>query len=244
MNAEITLDGAAVRIGFRLPETAEYYQNFITRRGCEGCDVRVAEGDPAAYPLICPDGVLTPYAENYLLIPRVCAFLLPRGRAVIHGASFLHGGRAWLITGQSGVGKTTQLRHWQRMFGDEIALIGGDKALLSRDGERFRLSPAPWTGKEGDRGTASGELAGIVLLAQGDHNAIRRVTPRESAVPLFGQLLLRPETEEEIRAAAAMLDALLRSVPVWRLDNLGDPDSAALTREMICEWEGCCHEAL
>ncbi len=245
MNIEIELAGLRLRLGLQLPETARYFQNYITAVGCPAYDVTLDPEDPGQYPLVCFDGVLTPHAEEYMLIARASQFLLRHRRVVIHGVSFLRHGKAWLITATSGTGKTTQLRHWQRLWPEEIELINGDKTVLQlREDGRLWLHPSPWTGKERDIGTANGELGGIVVLQQADHNSIRRLTPRESVLRVFQQFMILGDTEEEVRAACEIEDSVLHSVPVWLLENLGDETSAALTRECLDEYEAENHETV
>ena len=239
MLVEISLAGVTVRLRLRLPETLRYFSGFLTGRTCEALDVSLPEDEVYRYPLICPSGVLDPYGEFYMLMARTSTFLLRQKRVLIHGVSFLWQGKAWLITAQSGVGKTTQLRHWQRLYGDEIQIINGDKTVLEQkeDGS-FWLHPSPWTGKEGDAGWNSGELAGILVLRQENENRICRLAPKDSVVTIYSQFLMLSDTEEETRLAGRLEDGLLRRMPVWRLDNLGDEASTRLTHDTWMEYLG------
>ena len=232
---EIVLSGVRLRLDLHFPALVEMFQPFRIGE-CGSADVWVEPEEAADYPLICPDGVLTPGGEAYILMAHVSRELLKHERVVFHGVAFLWRGRAWLLTAPSGTGKTTQLRHWQRLWGEEIKLISGDKPILEQraDGSVW-LHPSPWTGKEGEQGTSSGKLAGIVLLRQATENRIERLSPREAVFPLFEQFLMTGETEAELRAAGRLEDALLRQIPVWRLDNLGDEASARLTRAALEE---------
>ena len=245
MNIEIELAGVRLRISLRLRETVKYFRPFITRSDCDGWDIRVEDEDIPRYPLICPSGVLDPFSEAYLLMPRASAFLLKHDRALIHGVSFVWRGRAWLLTAPSGTGKTTQLRHWQRLCGDELEIINGDKSVLALETDgSLRLHPSPWTGKELDAGTVSAPLAGVVVLRQADHNAISLLKPRESVFALFQQFLNLCDDAEEAHAIEGLETRLIESVPVWRLDNLGDEDSARLTIQTLSEYEATNHESI
>ncbi len=233
---EITLAGVPLRLGLHFPENADGLRRYITREDCGGHEICVGPEEAERYPLICPSGALTPASEGYLLIAHVSRALLRHERVLLHGAAFRWRDRAWLFTAPSGTGKTTQLRNWQRLWPDELELIGGDKVVLEhRDDGSFWLHPSPWTGKEGDRGSVSAPLAGIILLRQADEDRVTRLKPGEAALRIFDQLLITCETEEEARAAAGLLDALLRSVPVWRLENLGGTASAELMRRRLEE---------
>ena len=245
MNIEIELAAQRLRLALRLPETAVFFENFITARDCPDYDVSVPDEDLPLCREITADGSLTPYAEYFLFISRISQFLLKYARVVIHGVAFLWRGRAWLITAPSGVGKTTQLRHWQRLWPDEIQIISGDKPVLElkADGS-FWLHPSPWPGKEGCRGTACGKLGGIVLLEQADYNAIRRLPPQESVLRVFQQLLVNCDTEEDVYLSTEITDRLLSLVPVWNLENLGNEASARLTHDALEEYEAMQDESI
>ena len=235
-NIEIILAGIPIRLGLRLPETASCFQSFLVQEDCSSYDVCIREEETRDYPLICPDNRLTPAAESYILMAHVSRYLLKKKRVLIHGTAFCWQDKAWLITGPSGIGKTTQLRYWQKYWKDEIELIGGDKCVLEEcEDSTFRLYPSPWTGKEKDQGTGSGILGGMILLRQDECNCIASINAKEAVVPLFDQLLINGETKEELIKAGAILDGLLKAVPVYLLKNRGDAASAILTRDYLME---------
>ena len=75
----------------------------------------------------------SPYrAEADALIPVISDWLLPKG-CVFHSAAFWWRGKAYLLTGPSGIGKSTQLRNWMDLYPKETELINGDKPILCFD---------------------------------------------------------------------------------------------------------------
>ena len=175
------------------------------------------------------------FAEYNLLLGRFASLLLPYGRCLFHGVALAVGDRAYLLTGPSGVGKTTQYRLWKQLFGDGVRLICGDKPILEfREDGDILVHPSPWMGKERLPGGRAARLAGIVCLEQGPGNSIAPLPVSRAVVPLYTQFLYEPAAEAELRQTAAMLDRLLRAVPVWRLVNVGDEASARLTHDTLC----------
>jgi len=77
---------------------------------------------------------------------------------------------------------------------------------------------------------------GTAFLWQGKENTITRLTPQEAVIPIYKQFLYLPEKEEHIRAVCRLEDALLRHIPVWKLVNLGDLDSAQLTHDVLLKY--------
>lgn len=230
----ITLGGVSFRLRFQVPACALYFQDFSATAG-PADHPGVVTVDPEELRLRQPEFGSLPFTEYNLLLARFASLLLPYGRCLFHGVALAVGDRAYLLTGPSGVGKTTQYRLWKQLFGDGVRLICGDKPILEfREDGAILVHPSPWMGKERLPGGAPAPLAGSVYLEQGDHNAIAPLPPERAVVPLYTQFLLRPETAEDLHRTARQLERLLTAAPVWKLVNLGDPDSARLTHDTLC----------
>lgn len=179
------------------------------------------------------------FTEFNLLLEHICNLFLPYDRCLFHGVAICVDDRAWLITAPSGTGKSTQYRLWKELYGNKVRLICGDKPILEfQSSGDIIVHPSPWRGKERWPGSSPAKLAGIVYLEQGEYNSIRRMSVSEAAVPLYTQILYQPEDETELRQAAAMLDRILRQIPVWKLVNIGDEESARLTYETLYAKKG------
>lgn len=233
----VSLAGVEVPLAFRFPETRKHFQDYIcpiTRDTAplyveDDLWFRLSDVEREEFP--------GPWTEFYQLTGLVSRFLLNYQRCVYHGVAILWRGLAWIITAPSGTGKTTQLRLWQELFGDEMEVINGDKPVIEcREDETVWVYPSPWNGKESYSGTKSGRLAGIIVLEQADHNEIYRLNLRSSMIPIYRQFLYYADYEDEIRAAGQMLGVVLRNIPVWKLSNLGDEASAELTHNTLLHY--------
>ncbi len=226
----LELGGYVVRYSFLFPGTYKLFGKYI--RECEGpCDIRMTHELLEECRWIVAEEVPDEYLEFHALMLVTAKYLLSANRAIIHGVSFLWKEKAWIITAPSGTGKTTQYRNWRSILGKEIRIINGDKSVISfSDDGRIFVSSSPWRGKErfGYPGL-SAELGGIILLEKGGHNKIRRISAKEAVRPLFIEFISIPDTPEQIRRLGNILEKILDRTPVWKLINLGDPDSARLT---------------
>lgn len=176
-----------------------------------------------------------PFLEFQALMLKTGNELLLHDRALFHGAALLWKDRAWIFTAPSGTGKTTQLKHWQKILQQEVTIINGDKPLLEcRCGGDIWVHSSPWRGKEryGKPGV-NGKLGGIILLRQGKENKIRRIDPKDAVLPLFTEFVSFPEDTRQLECQAQILDQILDAVPVWELVNKGNPASARLTIGII-----------
>ena len=242
---ELLAAGLPVRLSLRCVQTRRYFQDF---------QLSPASGSsfPLSSWLVLPPvdeaaleqeqkrlGPDPAFAEYSLLIEAFGNPVLRCNRFLFFCVAIGWRGKVLILTGKSGVGKTTQLRHWMNLYGDEISLISGDKALIELREDALWVYPSPWTGKEGEHGFGCAPLGGIVLLEQGAENTIRRLSVSEAVFPLFLQFLYRPLDRESVDLVCAYEEQLLRTVPVWKLVNRGDEASAKLCHEYLMkEGEG------
>lgn len=233
--------GYPLRVSFLYPDTPALFGGYLQSGGDPGagtalrvtpafleeCRWLVDENEPSLA-----------FREFQTLMLAVGNNLLAQGRALFHGAALLWRERAWILTAPSGTGKTTQLRHWRQILKKDVEVINGDKPLLEcrADGTVFVYS-SPWRGKErlGRPGPAV-PLGGIILLEQGKEDRIESMAPEEAVRPLFVEFISYPETTDQIRQQADILDHILDVVPVWKLINRGDEVSARLTLESLTNY--------
>lgn len=233
----ICLAGVPLHYVFRYPGTKRYFEQFQCAEPADTEVLTVTDELWERHRNVAQASISDAYTEFYALLGITSRALLKHGKCLFHGVAFLWRGRAWILTAPSGTGKTTQLRLWLQRYGDEVALINGDKPVMEcREDESVWLYPSPWNGKENFSGSASGELAGIIVLEQADHNEMSRMDLRSSMIPIYRQFLYYGDFEDEIRAVGHMQDVVLRNVPVWKLCNLGDEASAALTHDTLLRY--------
>ena len=172
--------------------------------------------------------------EQSMLAILTSEALMPYDRILFHSAAFKWQGGAYLLAALSGTGKTTQLRHWLSLYGDEIEIINGDKPLLyiPEKGIPY-VFPSPWNGKENYGGTAAAPLAGIICLEQGLRNIFEPMTGEKAVDNLFLQFLTFMRTPEQIHTFCRFEERLLRTVPVWKLINTGGLEAAQLAHDRI-----------
>lgn len=218
---------------FRHPETAQYFDSWLFPCGPSEYAVTVPASDFREWQEKwgrTDDG----YTEFGLSVFRASDFLLPYGKCAYHAAAILWRGRAILFTAPSGTGKTTQMKNWLKRFPEKSAVINGDKPILSNEGGEIFAQPSPWKGKErlGDD-TLCAKLGGVVLLEQGSRNQLRPLQVREAVEPLMKRFLCTVEDRETVEAMCALEEAILTSVPVWKLVNTGDMESTELVFETL-----------
>lgn len=228
----LSLGGVPLEYTLQFPTLLPGFEPFQTNEQPLG-SIAVTAGEREAARMIYPAESADDYVEYMELCPRTGDALLPRRRCIFHGAAFLWRGKAWIFTGPSGTGKTTQYVLWKLLYGEELEILNGDKPLLDFSGSTIFVRPSPWMGKECMCRMKSAPLGGILLLRQGRENSIRRLTPREAVLPIYGQFIYSAAAVEQARQVCALERQLLTSVPLWELTNLGDRGSARLAHDTL-----------
>ena len=230
---EVNYAGIPVRYQFRNGRTAPYFARGIHLSESEIYDIKMNDEEFAFFRSIHPDDVPDEYVEYKGLIYLTSRWLLSNQCCVFHATSFYWKNKAWLLTGKSGIGKTTQFMNWNRIFPDEIVMISGDMPVLDFRSDKIFVHPSPWNGKEGMYGNDSAELGGIVILKQKEYNTVEYAEMRYSIQLLYRQFAFYPKNEEEIHSIAGMVQRMIEEVPIWISANDGSEDSTRLLRDTL-----------
>ncbi len=236
----LKLGNVLVQYDFLYKQTASYFEDYlIDQKACPDIKIALKAEELEEYRwLVVQNERSRPFLEFQSLMVATGNRLLFYKHALFHGVALLWKGKAWIFTAPSGTGKTTQLRHWRDLLKKDVKTINGDKPILEcRDDGTVWVHSSPWRGKEkyGISGM-SAPLGGIVLLEQSADNHITKLNKNEAILPLFRAFVSYPETTDQIKGQAFVLQQMLEAAPVWKLQNKGDPDSAELTIEVLSDW--------
>ncbi len=174
------------------------------------------------------------YIEYKSLINLSSLELLKVNSVLIHAVAISYKDKAWLFTGKSGAGKTTQYKKWKIKFRDQVQLICGDMPCLETDENgNIHVYPTPWNGKERYRGKADAQLGGLIFLEQSDHNDISELSVQKSIIALFRQFAVEANSEEELCSLSKIADIIIRKYPVLKFYNTGDEEAVMLCNEYL-----------
>jgi hypothetical protein len=157
-------------------------------------------------------------------------YLLRYNGLMLHASAAERGGRAYLFSGQSGIGKSTHVGLWQREFGD-VTVLNDDKPALRRMEDGWIAYGTPWCGKDGINCPKSAPIAGICFLKRGD-TAIKRLSPAEGLERLLPQTLYQLSAAN-MELLLPLADRLISEIPMWELTSHADPECAHLTWETM-----------
>ena len=158
--------------------------------------------------------------------------LAHRGEIVLHGAGLVVDGRAVVLAGTSGAGKTTSVRLWRR-YHRAARVLSDDRVVLRRRGGRWWVYGTPWHGEGRFQSPEGAPLHALVLLRQSAESAVTRVGAAAACLRLCG-LTFPPRWDRRAveRVLAAVAD-VAGAVPVWELRFRPDRSAVAAVRQEV-----------
>ena len=181
-----------------------------------------------------PTGISEEIAECICLHEQLALRLLPYDAFVLHAALLCLRGQGYAVCAPRGVGKTTHVRMWQQLYGDDVRVINGDKPIVRRQKDgTFMAYGTPWCGKEGEGENAGVPLKGICLLSRGEQNRVQTAISEEEYVRgVIGQTVFPPNRATMDRSAR-LLAAFVRTVPAVTAACRMDVEAARMVSESL-----------
>ncbi len=162
------------------------------------------------------------------LLESTCAYrqianALPTYDALLmHGATFAIDDRGIIFIARSGTGKSTHLMLWQKLYGDKITIVNGDKPIIRFfDGIPYAYG-TPWAGKEKLQTNTRVRLTDICILERGVENSTVKVDPAEYLDQIMQQVL-HPADPIAAFKMLELVDGLAQKCNFWNIKcNISD----------------------
>lgn len=143
--------------------------------------------------------------------------LLNNNAVILHSASILFQKQSVLFTAPSGTGKTTQTDLWHKYM-DGISDINGDRTVLQKTHDGWTACGFPLCGTSGRCEQRSAPARILVVIRQGKEDAIRELSDMEKVSLLYREITIPNFGKHYPGAAISLIENLVRSVPVIRMD--------------------------
>lgn len=139
------------------------------------------------------------------------------GLLEVHGCGVRDGSGVLLFAGQSGAGKSTMARLWDR-FEPRRSILSDDRVLLDpRGSASVRAFGTPWHGMGRFGSTTSGPLRALFFLEQARVSEAIPLRPSEAAARLFTRTFPPIWNREVISVVLQACGAVAESVPSFLL---------------------------
>jgi hypothetical protein len=160
-----------------------------------------------------------PYSIDSILRIVHTLVLSKQGGFLVHAASAVRGGKAFVFAGVSGAGKTTIAR----LAPGNVTLLTDEISYVREQDGAYTAFGTPFTGelaKVGDNICAP--IAALYLLAKGPRNRIEPIAHAEAGRALLANILFFAEDAELVKLVFASACEFVRRVPVYRLTFVPD----------------------
>lgn len=160
-----------------------------------------------------------PYSIDAVLRIVHTLALARRGGFLLHSASAIRNGKAFLFAGVSEAGKTTI----SRLAPGDVILLTDEISYVRKQDDGYVAFGTPFTGELAKLGeNVSAPISTLYLLAKGKENRIDPVEPGEAARSLLSNLLFFAKDEELVQAVFHSAFEFVNRVPVARLTFVPD----------------------
>lgn len=145
--------------------------------------------------------------------------LAREGGFLMHSASAIRNGKAFLFAGVSGAGKTTI----SRLAPPDATLLTDEISYVRKSDDGYVAFGTPFTGELAKLGeNVSAPISAVYLLAQGPENRIDRISTADAARSLLANILFFAEDPELVQSVFDSAFEFVSRVPVSRLTFIPD----------------------
>ena len=217
-------------------QAADDTEDVSVSRGPKGWSIRRgdfrAEWDPAARTGTIRQSC-NPYSIDSVLRIVHTLVLAEKGGFLLHAASGVRNGRAFLFSGVSGAGKTTISRLAPAdvtLLTDEVSYVRpgsrrehAGEAACATGGQQYYAYGTPFAGELAKVGeNTSAPIAALYLLAQGPQNRIDELTPGEATRGLLQNILFFAKDPALVQRVFDAAFRFVAGTPVHRLTFVPD----------------------
>lgn len=140
--------------------------------------------------------------------------LAPLGGFLVHSASAVRNGRAFLFSGISGAGKTTI----SRLAPPDVTLLSDEISYVRRLGDRYQAFGTPFAGELAQSGeNVDAPLVALHFLAKGQENRTRQLTASSAASRLLRNILFFADNPALVKDLFRSACDFVSRVPVYEL---------------------------
>ena len=160
-----------------------------------------------------------PYSIDAVLRIVHTLVLAKHGGFLLHSASAIRNGKAFLFAGVSGAGKTTI----SRLAPADATLLTDEISYVRKRNNGYVAFGTPFTGELAKLGeNTSAPVAGVYLLAKGSENRIEPVSVADAGRELLANMLFFAADQEMVHWAFQAACDFVDRIPVYRLTFVPD----------------------
>lgn len=194
------------------------------------CCFEISDADIQFERLCTPDA--DEKSDNYIAYVaayRKLADWLPMHNAfVLHSAVIDADGTGVAFAAHSGTGKTTHMLLWQRLLGEKMKIVNGDKPIVrffENEPETPYAYGTPWNGKEHLGCNMRTPLRHICFIERAAKNSVEPMRQADAVNLIFNQVYM-PHDPAAAAATMVLINRLLSCCKLWKIRCNMEPEAA------------------
>lgn len=172
------------------------------------------------------------YYETTYIHREICSEITKLNAFLLHSVAFEVDGRGFAFTAKSGVGKTTHYNNWQKLFGDRLKVINGDKPIVRFINDIPYICGTPWNGKENFGCNTMAPIEDVCFIERSLNNNTFKITKSEAFDRLATQVFM-PDDYLKRCKMLELLDKFLKYCNFWLIQCDATINSASVASEKI-----------
>lgn len=228
-----------VEIINRFKYTGEISENYITNTCNEQFNIKISDTEIYLEAYAHSMGSKQGYLENLCIYRKFAEWLPLHNAFMLHSAVFDVDGTGIALAAHSGTGKTTHMLLWQKMLGERLKIVNGDKPIVrffDDEPETPYAYGTPWNGKEHLGCNMRTILKHICFIERAKNNSCEEMSKSEAAELLFNQVYMPKDPQAAINTLQ-LINRLISCCRLWKIKCNMDIDAAQTAYNKIFETE-------
>ncbi len=154
---------------------------------------------------------------------------------VLHSACFDIGGVGVAFAAHSGTGKTTHMNLWQKLLGDKMVVVNGDKPIIRFFEDEPEIPYAYgtyWNGKEHLGCNMRTKLQHICFIERSKTNYVEEIN-KEDAIERIMKQVYMPRDSVAVVNTMQLVDRLLSYCKLWTIHCNMEDEAAEIAYNAI-----------
>lgn len=168
------------------------------------------------------------YLEYIALSRKIADVVSLHDAFLLHSACFDVNGTGVAFAAHSGTGKTTHMLLWQKLLGDKMTVVNGDKPIVrffENEPETPYAYGTPWCGKENLGCNMRTPLKHICFIERADKNSCEPLDKSDAVNLIFNQVYM-PKDPAAMMKTMQLIDRLLSCCKLWKIRCNMESDAA------------------
>lgn len=152
--------------------------------------------------------------------------------ALLHSCLIKVDDRGIAFSAPSGTGKSTHMMLWQRLLGDRLTIINGDKPLVRFVEDNLYAYGSPWMGKEWLGCNQKACLTDVCLIERSAINKTEPISKEEGIMLLMQQIYMPLNSDMRIKTMG-IIYRIAENVRFWKISCNMELDAAKVAYNTI-----------